>query len=136
MVKDGAKLQLGNNVLTAHWTPGHTRGCTSWALPAGKYRILFACSLTVAGQNLIDDETYVDAAADFRRSFDKLGRMKADIFLNFHPEFFDLEGKRAKQKAGLADAFVDPQELPRRVERAREGFLKEYDRQRRTARRS
>jgi metallo-beta-lactamase class B len=130
IVRDRGQLRLGDTVLTAHLTAGHTRGCTSWSGRAGKYTILFACSLTVAGQNLIDDNAYPEAAEDFRRTFDKLAGMKADIFLNFHPEFFDMEGKRTRQKAGASEAFVDPGELPRQVERARQGFLKELERQR------
>lgn len=99
-------------------------------MTAGKYKILFACSLTVAGQDLIGDKTYRDAAADFQRIFGRLGRMEADIFLNFHPEFFDLEGKRAKQKSGQENAFVDAAELHRQVARSGEAFLKELARQR------
>src|SRR5882724_10434766 len=29
---DGDEVRLGNVVLTAHITPGHTRGCTTWTL--------------------------------------------------------------------------------------------------------
>lgn len=130
IVGDAGKLRLGDIELTAHLTPGHTRGCTSWALRAGGKDVLFACSLTVAGQNLIDDRTYPHAADDFRRSFRKLKTMPADIFLNFHPDFFDLEGKRARQIAGEQNAFVDPGELKRQVESAERGLEKELADQR------
>jgi len=122
VVADGATLRLGKTVLTAHLTPGHTRGCTSWSLPSARGEILFACSLTVAGQNLIDDPTYRRAAADFRRTFAKLRGIRADVFLNFHPEFFDVDGKRARLEAGDENAFVDPAELPRQVARAERLF--------------
>jgi metallo-beta-lactamase class B len=121
-VRDGDTLRIGGIRLTAHLTPGHTRGCTSWSLAAAGGRFLFACSLTVAGQNLIDDPHYPEAAADFRRTFARLARLKADYFLNFHPEFFDLAGKRARQRAGQAGAFRDPNELARQTERARRRF--------------
>ena len=31
VVRDGETIQLGNVTLTAHLTPGHTPGCTSWS---------------------------------------------------------------------------------------------------------
>ena len=30
VLKDGERVTLGANTLTAHLTPGHTRGCTTW----------------------------------------------------------------------------------------------------------
>ena len=128
-VSDGGALRIGATRLTARLTPGHTRGCTSWLLESKAGRFLFACSLTVAGQKLSGDPAYPHAAADFRRSFARLRGMKADYFLNFHPEFFDLEGKRARQRGGEADAFRDPAELRRQVDRAEKGFEAELARQ-------
>jgi metallo-beta-lactamase class B len=130
VIGDGARFTLGNIKLTAHWTPGHTRGCTSWSTKAGKQEVLFACSLTVAGQNLIGDKAYPSAAQDFEKTFAKLRQMTADVFLNFHPEFFDLEGKRARQLNGDPNAFVDPGELSRQTARAEEAYRRELRRQR------
>lgn len=130
VVADGETLRVGDAALTAYLTPGHTRGCTSWLLESGGRRILFACSLTVAGQNLIDDPAYPAAAEDFRRTFARLREIEADVFLNFHPGFFGLDAKRAAQRAGDADAFVDPGELARQVDRAERMFEEELERQR------
>lgn len=129
-IRDGEELRLGDIQLRAVLTPGHTRGCTSWLLTSPKSSVLFACSLTVAGQNLIDDPTYPAAAADFRRTFQKLRAIKADTFLNFHPDFFDLDEKRARQLSGNEDAFIDSSELARQVRRAEQGFAEELSRQR------
>lgn len=130
VVGDGAVLKLGGIRLTANLTPGHTRGCTSWSLNSDAGRFLFACSLTVAGQKLSGDPAYPQAAADFRRSFEKLRGLKADYFLNFHPEFFELDAKRARQRGGEADPFRDPGELLRQIERAEKAFEKELAAQR------
>lgn len=123
---EGSWIRVGGTTLVAHLTPGHTRGCTSWSLrttDAGRaIEILFACSLTVAGQPLTGSKTYPQATQDFRMTFAKLKRIKADVFLNFHPGFFDLKRKRAKQKAGDAFAFVDAAELGRQVAQAERGF--------------
>jgi metallo-beta-lactamase class B len=126
IIADGERLRLGTIMLTAHLTPGHTPGCTSWstlteAAETG-LRVLFACSLTVAGQKLSGDAGYPRAAADFEASFAKLRRMRADIFLGFHPEGFGFDEKRKRLAAGDRSAFVDPDELRRQVERAERGF--------------
>lgn len=129
LVRDGEMLRLGPVRLRALPTPGHTPGCTSWEMRTGGHRYIFACSLTVAGQKLTGDPAYPDAAADFRRSFAKLERRQADIFLTFHAEFFDMKEKRARLAAGDADAFVDPSELPRRVKDAEQAFAREVEAQ-------
>ena len=129
MIRDGETLRLGPIALTAHATPGHTRGATSWSLVTGGRTVLFATSLTVAGQKLRGDPLYPNAAADFTRTFTKLRRLKADVFLNFHPEFFELKRKRAAQIAGRADAFVDRRELQRQVTRAEAAIRDEQARQ-------
>ena len=32
VLHDGDKVSLGGTVLTAHKTPGHTKGCTTWTM--------------------------------------------------------------------------------------------------------
>lgn len=135
VVRDGAVLRLGSIALTAHITPGHTRGATSWSTVTGGNTVLFATSLTVAGQKLVGDPLYPTAAADFQRTFAKLKTMKADVFLNFHPDFFEMERKRAAQQAGKADAFVDPGELQRQVAEAETAFTTELGKQQAAAKR-
>lgn len=133
LIADGSTISLGGNILTTHLTPGHTKGCTSWtmAMPSGgdSLNVLFACSLTVAGQPLTPGHGYDNAVADFRSSFAKLRTLQADVFLSFHPGIFDMEAKRAKLAAGNAEAFVDSGELRRRVDAAEAAFDKELARQ-------
>ncbi|MGD9811146.1 MAG: subclass B3 metallo-beta-lactamase [Sphingobium sp.] len=128
-VRDGEMLKLGPITMKAIATPGHTKGCTSWQTSAAGKSVLFACSFTVAGQNLIDDPQYRTAAADFRATFAKLRKMKADIFLTFHPEFFNMDRKLARRKSGDANAFVDPGEFGRVISASKAAFVKEIDRQ-------
>src|SRR5215208_5460132 len=51
--KDGDTIRLGAIALTAHITPGHTRGCTSWSFPVRDgdrvLHVVSACSLIVMG---------------------------------------------------------------------------------------
>ncbi len=137
-IGDGAVVQVGATRIVARLTPGHTPGCTSFTLATrdravrgGKpVNIIFACSLTVAGQQLVGNPRYPGAAADFRATFAKLGAMKADVFLNFHSGFFRLVEKRERQLSGDAAAFVDPGELGRQVAAARTAFEAELVKQR------
>jgi len=128
-IRDGEEVRVGPVALTAVLTPGHTAGATSWTTVADGKRVIFASSITVAGQKLVANPAYPAAAADFRRTFARLRREKADIFLNYHAEAFGLAGKRQRQAAGDADAFVDPGELPRQVAGAERQFEAELARQ-------
>jgi len=132
-IRDGEVIRLGATRLVTHLTPGHTKGCTSWTLrtqEAGRpVNVLFACSLTVAGQPLLNHPGYPNATADFRATFAKLKAIRADIYLNYHPAFFDMEAKRARQQVGDAAAFIDSAELPRRIAAAEAAFEQELARQ-------
>lgn len=123
VVRDGARVVLGPIKLTAMLTPGHTRGATSWTMTVAGRRVLFASSLSVAGQPLLANRAYPQAAGDFRRTFARLRAAKADMFLNYHAEGFDLAAKRARQIAGDGDAFVNPAELQRQVAAAEQAFV-------------
>ncbi len=132
IVRDGERIVLGPLVLTAHTSPGHTKGGLSWTTTSSGKRVILATSLTVAGQKLAGDPAYPNAAADFRATFAKLRTLQADVFLNFHPDFFDMKQRRARQIAGDAQAFVDPAELARQLDRAESAFAVESTRQQAT----
>jgi metallo-beta-lactamase class B len=137
LIRDGEVIRLGATRLITYLTPGHTKGCTSWTLrteEAGRpLDILFACSFTVAGQPLLSDPGYPNAAADFGATYAKLKAMKADIYLNYHPSQFDMEAKRRRQQAGEPLAFADPAELSRQIARAERAFETELQRQQASA---
>lgn len=125
-VRDGDTVAVGDLVLTAHLTPGHTPGCTSWSTTVwenGRRRqVLFVCSLTVAGNVLVGNRSYPDIVPDFRGSFAKLAAMKADIVLTGHPEAADVLGREIRREAGDADAFIDPTALPALVATSKAAF--------------
>ena len=137
-IGEGDRLALGGLELTAHLTPGHTPGCTSWTLRTEEggrsYDVLFACSLTVAAQKLVNDARYPNAGADFEASFARLRTLSADVFLGFHGGQFGLEGKRRRLAAGDPLAFVDPAELSAQIEGAEAAYRNELERQRTAAR--
>lgn len=115
VLADGDTVSLGGVTLTAHLTPGHTPGCTTWTFPvteAGRtLQVVYYCSTSVAANRLAPRPQYPGIVEDYRRSFPKLAALHADVFLAPHPEQFDLAEKRAR---GLPAALVDPGELQRR----------------------
>ena len=116
VVRDGETMQLGDVTLTAQLTPGHTPGCTSWSTTVEdrgrQLKVLFLCSITVAGNILVGNRAYPEIASDFRATFRKLETMKADIVLPSHPDIADVIERQARREAGEPDAFIDPQTLP------------------------
>jgi metallo-beta-lactamase class B len=132
-VKDGDKVSLGDVSLTAHATPGHTKGCTTWTMPltdGGKtYHVMFFCSISVAGNSLIGDAAYPNIQDDYKNSFAKLNAMQADIFLAPHGNQFGLDAKLAKIKPGAPNPFIDPTELHRFLANARSDYDAELAKQ-------
>lgn len=127
-VGDGDTITLAGTTLTAHLTPGHSPGCTSWSLTAkdstGMPRKVFLhCSASLGGQSLVPP-AYPGMADNYRASFAKVRAMQADVFLANHDMFFGLHEKRARQLAGEKDAFVDPGELQRFNARMEAAFVK------------
>ena len=113
VLRDGDEVKLGNVVLVAHHTPGHTKGCTTWSMTVrigGKtYNAVIIGSPNVnPGYRLVDNAKYPTIAQDFERTFRVLGSLRCDVFLGAHGSYFDLESKYARFRAGAADAFVDP----------------------------
>ena len=135
-LKDGLPVRLGDAVLTPHFTPGHSPGCTTWTFRAtdrGRpLDVLLYCSTSVAANRLVSRERgpqYPGIVEDYRNSFVRLKTLKADVFLAPHAEQFGLAAKRAKLKSDGANPFVDPEELARRVTASEADFSRELARQ-------
>jgi len=133
VVRDGEQVRTGNIAITAMLTPGHTAGCTTWTLPivegSRTLRVVFPCSITVAGNHLYGNRAYPTIDADYRRSFARMGQLHADIVLPMHPELTDVLERAARRDAGDADAFIDPSALPRIVAEARADYAAARERQ-------
>lgn len=132
-VKDGDVVKLGDTVLTAHVTPGHTKGCTTWSMTvtdAGKtHPVVFYCSTSVVDR-LVGNTGYPQIVEDYQRSFPVLRALPCDIFLGAHPSFFEMASKRERMLPGAANPFVDPAELRRFVDASEQAFLAELQKQR------
>jgi len=140
VLKDGDTVALGGVVLTAHVTPGHSAGCTTWTFPVkldGKtLRAIAYCSTSVAANRLVSKTKgpqYPGIVADYEKTFATLKTFKADMFLAPHAEQFDLEAKRARLGKG-PNPFVDPNELQVRVAAAEQAFRQDLAKQQEAAR--
>jgi metallo-beta-lactamase class B len=114
VIHDGDTVTLGGVTLTAHLTPGHTKGCTTWTMKAqesGKtYDVVIIGSMGVnPGVNLINNPDYPNVAADFARNFQVMRSLHCDVPLASHPAMYGMVEKYAKLANGGPNPFIDPQ---------------------------
>lgn len=113
-VRDGESIRLGPLAVTARFTPGHTKGGTSWTWQAEEngrtMNVVFADSLfavAAKGLRFSGNPLYPQAQADVERSINTFAALPCDVLVSAHPEFSDLWERKAKQ-AELGDAaFTD-----------------------------
>jgi len=113
VLHDGDTVRLGDTVLTAHLTPGHTKGTTTWTTVAKKdgksYNVVIVGSPNVnAGYKLVNNELYPQIAYDYERMFQVLKSLPCDVFLGAHGNYYGMEAKYARMKEGGANPFIDP----------------------------
>jgi metallo-beta-lactamase class B len=110
---DGDQVTLGGTTLVAHLTPGHTRGCTSWATKAqegGKtYDVVIIGSVGVnPGFQLVNNKEVPGMADEYTRSFKLLRSLPCDVPLGSHPAMYNLAEKYPKIDKG-PNPFIDPE---------------------------
>jgi metallo-beta-lactamase class B len=134
-LQDGEEVKLGDAVLVAHLTPGHTKGCTTWTMKAqeaGKtYNVVIIGSPNVnPGYRLVNNTAYPGIAADYEKTFRVLKSLPCDIFLGAHGSYFDLETKYARLKEGAHTAFIDSEGYKKYVAEREQAFRNELAKQR------
>jgi metallo-beta-lactamase class B len=134
-LKDGEEVKLGGVVLTAHLTPGHTKGCTTWTMKVrdgGKdYNFVIVGSPNVNdGYKLVNNALYPNIAEDYVQTFRVLKSLSCDIFLGAHGEYYGMEEKYARIKPNGPNVFIDPHGYRHYVAEREQAFLKALDRQR------
>jgi metallo-beta-lactamase class B len=116
VVADGETLKVGDLAVTAHLTPGHTPGSTTWTWRSCEgprcLDVVYADSLNAVsapGFRFTGDATHPSREASFRKSIATVGALPCDILLTVHPSFADLAGKlRRLQEQPASEPFVDP----------------------------
>ena len=122
-VTDGARLRLGDLLLTAHLTPGHTKGNTTWTWESCEdqrcLQMVDIGSLSAPGYKLTGKPSLVK---DFEYSFAMVAALPCDIALAPHPDMVDMWARVAKRDQSNADAMIDPDLCRAYAKDARESF--------------
>lgn len=134
ILHDGDEVRLGDVVLTAHITPGHTKGCTTWTLRVvenGKpYDVVIVGSPNVnPGYKLVNNTQYPQIAKDFERTFQTLKALPCDIFLGAHGSYYGMDEKFSRIAKGGSNPFLDPAGYKSYIAEREQAFRAELNRQ-------
>jgi metallo-beta-lactamase class B len=139
VLHDGDEVRLGDAVLVAHKTAGHTRGCTTWTMRTTQsskpVNVVIVGSWNVnPGWRLVDKPgkaaSYPGIADDYKKMFVTLKGLPCDIFLGAHGLYFDMLEKLDKIKAGAGESvWIDPDGYKAAVAERQQAFEAELAKQ-------
>jgi len=134
VLHDGATVSLGGTVLTAHLTPGHTRGTTTWTMDETEggrvlHVVIVGSPNVNPGYKLVGNKAYPQIAEDYKRGFRVLEELPCDIFLGAHGSYFNLAEKYPRWKNGDGNAFIDPAGYKAYIADREQAFKTELKRQ-------
>lgn len=116
IIEDGGTVTLGGVTLTAHLTPGHTKGCTTYTTTVEEegrqYNVVFMCGFATPGIDrswLIDNPKYPGMVLDYEKSFATLRSLPCDAWFYPRATTIRLDEKLEARRAGAAgNPFIDP----------------------------
>jgi len=113
VVKEGDVVKLGKLALTAHMTPGHTPGATTWTWKSCEDQrcldIVYADSLNAYSSG---DFTFTgrgktaDISASFQQSIAKVAALPCDVIISVHPGMTNVLDKAAS-RSSERNPFID-----------------------------
>ena len=116
-MNDGETVALGGTTITAHHTPGHTPGATTWTWQSCEdarcLNMVYVDSLTPVSKDGFRYTNHAGLVDGFRESIRKVSALPCDVLISTHPSATGMDDKVAKRlKAGgvpgaAGDAFVD-----------------------------
>ena len=134
---DGDKIELGGTSITAHWTPGHTKGATSFSMEItenGKlYHVLIANLPAMnEGVSFVENERYPNIVEDYTHTFQVLKSLPCDVFLSSHTTQFAFNRKFYRDEKFEYDPerYVDPYGYLTEVQKLERRFYEEVQGQR------
>jgi metallo-beta-lactamase class B len=135
-LKDGETVALGGTTLTAHLTPGHTMGCTTWTFDTrdrGRtLHVVDLCGLSILQNTRVSGmPAYPGITRDYERTFETLRKLPVDIFIGAHANYYGGREKAAKAKADPSgpSPFVDPDGFRKMVDGAERRFREQLARE-------
>jgi len=134
VLHDGEEVRLGDTVLVAHLTAGHTKGTTTWTTKVNEggkpYDVVIVGSPNVnPGYKLVGNQAYPQIAADYENTFKVLKSLPCDIFLGAHGDYYGMEAKFARMKPGGENPFIDPTGYQSYVAERERAFRAELEKQ-------
>ncbi len=132
VLRDGDQIRMGDVLLTAYHTPGHTRGATTWianlVVDGKAYIVAFPDGAGFnPGYRVAKDPSYPGIEDDYRNTHHEREMIKPDIWLAQHNEYYDLEGKRKRAETEGVKAWIDPEGYRRFVAGKKRAFEDEVD---------
>jgi metallo-beta-lactamase class B len=109
-IRDGTVVSVGPLRVTAHFTPGHTQGGTSWTWQATEggvtANMVYADSLNAYANKPFQYRNN-KARTDLERSIASVAALPCDILISAHPEVSDLWDRKAKAEQNGNAGFID-----------------------------
>ncbi len=113
VVRDGETISVGPIAITAHLTPGHTPGSTTWSWSSCEdqrcVQVVYADSLNpiaLGNFKYTGRGNAPDISGAFAASIAKVDALKCDILLSAHPSFADTFAKAAA-RTPARNPFID-----------------------------
>jgi metallo-beta-lactamase class B len=123
VVRDGETVRVGPIALTAHLTPGHTPGGTSWTwrtCEGGRCeQMVYADSVTAVSATRYKFSQHPEVQAQFARSFAWLDAVPCDVLITPHPDASDFW---ERTDVGRREPVVDAGGCRKLAEEGREGL--------------
>jgi metallo-beta-lactamase class B len=111
IIGDGEQLRLGNTIVTAVATPGHTPGALTWhwgSCQGGVCRqIVYADSLTPVSSKVYRFSDHPAYLAAYRASIAKVAALDCDILLTPHPSASDMVNRLQRAQVENPNACRD-----------------------------
>ncbi len=128
VLHDGDTVTLGGTTLTAHLTPGHTKGCTTWTTKIDGNDVVIIGSVGVnPGFQLVNNAQNPAIADEYKQAYKVLRGLHADVPLGSHPAMYRLDEKYPliEKRAGKGpNPFIDPAGYKAELDLQEEVFLR------------
>lgn len=130
--KDGETLRVGPIAITAHLTPGHTPGGTTWTWKSCEgercLNMVYADSLSIAASpsfKFSNNTSNPNILKTFESSFAKVSALPCDVLVSAHPELSGLWVRLEKRDVAKdPDGLIDSHACEKYVTSLRESMAK------------
>jgi metallo-beta-lactamase class B len=141
-VSDNETLRVGELAITAHLTPGHTPGSTTWTWRSCEadrcLNIVYADSLSAVaapGFRFTGDESRPGRVDGFLHSIATIESLPCDVLLSPHPELFDMDAKLQRwREQPNTNPFIQSESCRHYAAEARRNLQHRVDEERAAAR--